>query len=662
MAGNPIDKYAAEELFGIQSAAIAIANKNKKIVWFNQSFKKNCGAGRIRGVTINSLFNLELPDLPLTFKNQQSLAHPLQKSHNNLVVTPLHTKAKKRMLDGYMLELVAITQSTPDSSYDAEILQRNVVFQNDLRQVLILLDNDSSLDVITQEIILRCVNTSNSDFGLIVFQVDRNKLDFLFHDPNNFIEEREEVEKTANSDFAFISKWLELNNRPLIALNKQNNIGFNLAKALNSESLLICPGFFDKSLLASIIVGKKEGNYSSLEISQLEQFATLLSFTISNIKTRELNAALESRLLQSQKLETIGKLSSGMAHDFSNLLSSIFASLSLLRKRVPQNESVNRLIDNIENCSVRAKDLTKGLLSFGKPTPKRKELVKPNILINEISKVINQTFPETITYTCNTEKNLYDILGNSTEIYQVLLNLCVNAKEGTGEKGTIELSVKNITIDNENISTYPWLEIANYVCFSVKDNGSGIEEGDLLKIFDPYFSTKSKDTGSGLGLYVTYGIIKAHNGYIDVSSSPNQGTAFDVYIPSYEPNKIAQTDTTDKIILLADDEPMLSELLAELLESNEFNVIKVSTGKEAIKVLTEEIKVDLAIIDYNMPEMNGLETIEKIRTLDFDLPIILSSGSMQLDDDFSTEKYRIDSYLQKPYEFDTMLATIKKLF
>ncbi|RKY93556.1 MAG: hypothetical protein DRQ01_04505, partial [Ignavibacteriae bacterium] len=610
MAGNPIDKYAAEELFGIQSAAIAIADRNNKVVWFNQSFKKKYGTGRIKGVTINSLFNLELPNLPLTFKNQKSLVHPLPKSNNNLIVTPLHTKAKKRVLDGYMLELVAISQSTPDSSYDAEILQRNITFQNNLRQVLILLDNESSLDVITKEIILRCVNISNSDFGLIVFQADGNMLDFLFHDPNNFIKDREGVEKTANSDFAFISKWLERNNQPLIALNKQNNIGFNLTQALNSESLLICPGFFDKSLLASIIVGKSESNYSSLEINQLEQFATLLSFTISNIKTRELNTALESRLLQSQKLETIGKLSSGMAHDFSNLLSSIFGSLNLLRKRVTQSESVDRLIDNIENCSVRAKDLTKGLLSYGKPTPKRKELVKPNILINEISKVVNQTFPGTIKYTCNTDKNLYDILGNSTEIYQILLNLCVNAKEATDENGTIELSVKNITINSANISTYPWLEIGNYVCFSVKDNGSGIEEGDLLKIFDPYFSTKSKDTGSGLGLYVTYGIIKAHKGFVDVSSSPNQGTTFDVYIPSYEPNKIVETDITDKIILLADDEPMLSELLAELLESNGFYVIKVSSGKETIKVLTEEIKVDLAIIDYNMPEMNGLETIE----------------------------------------------------
>lgn len=659
MAGNPIDKYAADELLGLQGSAIALADKNKKVIWYNKSFKKNFGPGRIKGATVNSLFSLELP---ATFQNQKSVILPLPKFNSNLVVSPLYSKSKKKVLDGFMLELADTARGEQDSANDSEILKKNIVFQNDMQQILILLDKESSLDVISEEILFRSVNTSNSDFGLIVFQTEVHKLNFLFHDPNNLIENNDEVERIINSDFTFITKWLQVNKKPLLALNNQNNIGFNLARALNSESTLVCPGFFDNELLASIIVGKKTGNYSSLEITHLEQFATLLSFTINNINTRELNTALENRLLQSQKLETIGKLSSGMAHDFSNLLSSIFGSLNLLRKRVQRSEAVDKLIDNIENCSVRAKDLTKGLLSYGKPTPKRKELVKPNILTNEISKVVNQTFPATIKYTCNTEKNLYDILGNSTEIYQVLLNLCVNAKEATDEKGIIDLSVKNITIDNNNISDYPWLAMGNYVCFSVKDNGSGVEEGDLQKIFDPYFSTKTKDTGSGLGLYVTYGIIKAHNGYIDVSSLQDQGTTFDVYIPSYEPNKAAVADTTDKIILLADDEPMLSELLGELLESNGFNVIKVFTGEETIKVLTEEIKVDLAIIDYNMPEMNGLETIEKIRALNFNLPIILSSGSMQIDAEISEKKYKINSRLQKPYEFDTMLATIKKLF
>jgi len=194
----------------------------------------------------------------------------------------------------------------------------------------------------------------------------------------------------------------------------------------------------------------------------------------------------------------------------------------------------------------------------------------------------------------------------------------------------------------------------------VKDDGTGIKEGDLQKIFDPYFSTKSKDTGSGLGLYVTYGIIKAHNGHVDVSSKENSGTTFEVYIPSYEPLKVKKAQAANKIILLADDEPMLSELLSELLESTGYNVIKVSSGDEAIKLLTEEIKVDLAIIDYNMPGKTGLDTIAEIRNLKFEMPIILSSGSMKVDDDLNLDKYKINGKLQKPYEFETMLATIQK--
>ena len=164
-----------------------------------------------------------------------------------------------------------------------------------------------------------------------------------------------------------------------------------------------------------------------------------------------------------------------------------------------------------------------------------------------------------------------------------------------------------------------------------------------------------------MGLYVTYGIIKAHNGLIDVTSTINTGTRFDVYLPAYEPLKEKKPSSADKIVLLADDEEMLSDLLAELLESSDYNVIKVSSGKEALRVLTEEIKVDLAIIDYNMPGLSGLETIEEIRKLNFKLPVILSSGAPELLDRIDLDKYKISSRIQKPYEFETMLNTIQQL-
>ncbi|MEJ2617131.1 MAG: response regulator, partial [Ignavibacteriaceae bacterium] len=470
----------------------------------------------------------------------------------------------------------------------------------------------------------------------------------------------EEIKKEISVNYSFIIKWLNINKRSLSAFNKTHNIGFNLTRVLQSDALIISPCFFNNDLIATIILGGKE-DYNPFEINHIEQFASLLSFAISSIRTRELNTALENRLLQSQKLETIGKLTSGMAHDFSNLLSSIFGSLNLLKKRVPESENIYRLLDNIENCSIRAKDLTKGLLSYGKPTPKRKELIKPNLLLSEISKVISQTFPKMINLEKNIEENLYDILGNSTEIYQVLLNLNVNAKEAIDGNGTIFLTAKNITIDEKNMINYPLLDKGDYVNFTVRDTGSGIDEENLQKIFDPYFSTKEKETGSGLGLYVTYGIIKAHKGHIEVSSAIGEGTAFDVFIPAFEPSHVEKSPSTEKIVLLADDEMMLRDLLAELLESNGYTVIKVSSGVEALKVLTEEIKVDLVIMDYSMPEMNGLECVNQIRELKFEMPIILSTGSLSLEKDFNPKKMGINSLLSKPYEFDTMLATIQQL-
>ena len=509
----------------------------------------------------------------------------------------------------------------------------------------------------------KSISSSRSLFGLLLLIEDKNKFTFHYYDPDNFIENTDETSRGLKDSLNYIQRWLSINKKALLIENVRTNIGFHLAEIFECRYLVVLPCFFEDLLIGTVILGRKINCYTEEETAILERFSSLLAFAITSIRTRELNLALEDRLLQTQKLEIIGKLSSGMAHDFNNLLSSIFGSLNLLKKRVPQSENVTRLIDNIENCSVRARDLTKGLLTFGKPTPKRKELIKPNLLLSEMIKVITQTFPKKIALNYDIKENLYDVLGNPTEVYQVLLNLCVNAKEAIDDKGGIlTLKARNITVSNKNIINYPLLNKGNYACFTVRDNGSGISEDNIQKIFDPYFSTKEKETGSGLGLYVTYGIIKAHNGHIDVTSKLNEGTQFDVYLPSYEPTKFDKVSPSDKLILLADDEIMLRDLLAELLESNGYAVIRVISGTEALKVLTEEIKVDLIILDYNMPEMNGLDCVTEIRKFNKEVPIILSSGSLGLNGhDINMKKAGINSFVNKPYEFDIMLATIQEL-
>ena len=659
MPSSIFAKYSPEVIFG-ENTPIAIADSELKITWFNNSFKENFPNHKLKGKTLTSLLSSIGIEKEIEPVYKKPAIRHLPQINKDLHIIPLFLKEKKVNPDNYKLELVKPQEIFKDEKISGDKNENFIDFRSELQNILTLLVKENSIDKLSSELLSKSINLTRSDLGIITFINDNSGIEFKYFDENNLITNKIEVEKIINSDFKFITKWLMLNKSSLVAANQKNNLGSNLAASIGCSSLLVAPCIFDNKLIATLIIGKRNDSFTNEEVKLSEQFAILLTFVISNITTRNLNTALENRLLQAQKLETIGKLSSGMAHDFGNLLSSIFGSVNLLRKRVDQTENIQKLIDNIENCSVRARDLTKGLLSFGKPTPKRKELVKPHQLLGEISKIVTQTFPRSITLTEKIGDDLYDLIGNGTEIYQVLLNLCVNAKEATNEKGHIKISAKNITIDENNIGFLPLLKTGNYVKFSVEDDGSGIEEKHLTKIFDPYFSTKIKDTGSGLGLYVSYGIIKAHNGIIDVTSKLGTGTTFDVYIPAFEPPKEKQPEPGEKIILLADDEPMLGDLLAELLETNGYSVIKVTSGSEVLTVLTEEIKVDLAIIDYNMPGLSGLETISEIRKLNMEIPIILSSGSMWVNQESELIKYKINGQLNKPYEFEAMLATIKK--
>jgi signal transduction histidine kinase/CheY-like chemotaxis protein len=652
-------KYNSFDLLEIQNTSVALTDKTFKIIWFNKSFKKDIGTGKIKGSTLKSLFNINTPSEKIYSGLAKSYVVPVPHKDKNVVITPIFSSNKKEP-EAFFVELLPIVESDVQLTADKEAMRRNILFQTELQSILVLLVKEKSIQAVSEEIVTRCIDVTGSDFGLVVHHDGQEIKNFIYSDSKNLISNKEEVEKSIKHNSSFINKWLELNKRPLLALNHHNNIGYGLAQVMNSESLCLSPCYFDNVLQAKILIGKKSSTYASLDINNIEQFSLLLSFAISNIKTRDLNTTLETRLLQAQKLETIGKLSSGMAHDFNNLLSSIFGSLNLLRNRVPDSENVKRLIDNIESCSIRARDLTKGLLSYGKPTAKRKEIVMPNFILGELSKVISQTLPKTITIEENIENNLYNFLGNKTEVYQVLLNLCVNAKEAIEGKGKINIQAKNILVDDTNISKHALLDRGKYVQVSVRDTGAGIYEENIARIFDPYFSTKQKETGSGLGLYVTYGIVKAHNGHIDVTSKKGMGTTFDVYFPAFEPHKFDAGQKSNKIIMLADDEEMLSELLAEMLESSGYYVIKVKSGEEVIKVLTEELKVDLLIIDYHMPSMNGLDCIAELRKLKFNLPVVLSSGSLQFDEE-DLKKYKVSSKLSKPYEFDTMLETIKRL-
>jgi signal transduction histidine kinase/CheY-like chemotaxis protein len=643
-----IAKRTLNELFKNTYLPLAALDKDKKILWFNDEFKSLTSASKLKGRNLHAVFN----SIPENFGAGKKNLEFIINSRNDIV--KINELKNGKIVDGYFITI------EKDLNRPEKPNKTFTIFQNEFGKTLNFLVKEKSLNALTENIINSCLKIISGNFGIVVFHDDRRDVAMVIADGHGILKNKDEIKKELSQNYSFIVKWLIKNKHSLVAENKSENIGYNLAKVLSAKTLLVAPCFFDNSLVASLILGGKS-SYSDTEINYVEQLAALLSFAVSSIRVRELNETLKTRLLQSQKLETIGKLSSGIAHDFNNLLSSIFGSLELLKKKIPESETVTRLLDNIENCSIRARELTKGLLSYGKPTAKRKEPIKINELLSELVKVITQTFPKKITLKTSIEDNLKNSLGNSTEIYQVLLNLCVNAKEAIQGNGSITISANNFVIDDKNNNEYPTIEPGDYIRISVKDDGSGIDEENINRIFDPYFSTKEKTGGSGLGLYVVYGIIKAHNGNIEVSSKINVGTEFDIYLPVYEESKGKKLASKEKIILLADDEEMLRDLLSDLLESKGYSVIRVGSSLETLRVLTEEIKVDLVIIDYNMPQMNGIECVQKIREYKFDMPIILSTGSLTVEENFDPEKTGINRLLSKPYEFKTMLATIEEL-
>lgn len=476
------------------------------------------------------------------------------------------------------------------------------------------------------------------------------------------------IKKKPSKNFAEIKKILDNNPLPAVFIGTDEKLLFSNAAFKQENKKAKNQNVFNFFEIPPFDINKisKKNPYRFISKENTEYIIS----PFSKGKKKEgyflfyhslLDTEFEENILQSQKMETIGKLASGMAHDFNNLLSSIFGSLNLLKRKLKDREDVKYLVENIENCSIRATDLTKGLLNYGKPTPRRKAPVNPAELLDELLRVLKETFPQQIKIESDIYHGIQNIMGNSTEIYQVLLNLCINAKEAIQGEGKISVEAKNILIDSSNQQVLPLLAQGNYVRFSVADTGEGISEQNLKKIFDPYFSTKKKDTGSGLGLYVTYGIVKAHNGHIDITSTLGEGTRFDIYIPSYEePTRETET-TTAKIIVLADDEIMLRDLLAELLESYDYEVVCVQNGAEVFKLLTEEIKADLLIIDFNMPEMDGLTCIKKLREIEIKIPTILSTGSASAAHDGEIGSLKIDAVLTKPYEFEQMLEVVKKL-
>ena len=360
--------------------------------------------------------------------------------------------------------------------------------------------------------------------------------------------------------------------------------------------------------------------------------------------------------LRTQRLESIGTLAAGVAHDLNNALAPIMMSVDILRLDYPAESGT---IDIIESAVKRGAAMVRQLLTFAKGVDGKRVRLDPVELLAEINNLIHSSFPKNLRMLSKISPNLPCILGDSTQLHQVLLNLCLNARDSMLDGGTLTLSALSVEIDSEGIISHPDARLGRYVAFSVNDTGTGIKPEIIEFIFDPFFSTKGLNKGTGLGLSSVMGIVKSHQGFVQVYSQIGEGSVFTVYLPAYV-DMIQESDSSGKdrrkflghgeTVLFVDDESAIREAAGRGLKQLNFKVLTASSGKEALDqvVLHREI-LRAVITDLHMPNMDGLELVRRLRELLPSLPILVISGRLDAATDLELKALGVVGRLSKPF-------------
>jgi PAS domain S-box-containing protein len=375
---------------------------------------------------------------------------------------------------------------------------------------------------------------------------------------------------------------------------------------------------------------------------------------------------LEQQFLRAQRMESIGTLAGGIAHDLNNALSPIMMALEVLKIRFPDPESLD-VLDLLSISAQRGADMVRQVLSFARGVEGRRMEVQVKHLIRDIEKITSDTFVKTIQVRSKFPGDLWTVMGDPTQLHQVLLNLSVNARDAMPNGGVLTFSAENLTLDAHYASLNPEAKPGPYVFIQVEDTGSGIPPETLEKIFDPFFTTKEVGKGTGLGLSTSLAIVKSHGGFMRVYSEMGKGTKFHINLPAQTEASVAVTAEiaaelprgNGEVILVVDDEASVRQITQQTLEAFGYRVILASDGSEALAIYaTRRAEIAAVLTDMTMPVMDGLATIHVLKKLDPAVRIIAASGRTA---NSQIAGLGVKHFLTKPYTAETLLKVLKEM-
>jgi PAS domain S-box-containing protein len=377
---------------------------------------------------------------------------------------------------------------------------------------------------------------------------------------------------------------------------------------------------------------------------------------------------LQQQLLQAQKMESIGTLAGGIAHDFNNLLAGILGYASFMKSKMNQDDPFFAYADTIEKSSMRAAELTSQLLAFARGGKYDIKSINLNGVVEETLTILDRTLDKSVEIEVNLDSQLPTVEADSGQLQQVLMNLCVNASDAMPSGGRMVIETATEEISGERARMLIGLKKGKYVLLSVADTGFGMDEQTKKRIFEPFYTTKEEGRGTGLGLSMVYGVVKNHNGYIDVHSEPRQGSIFNIYLPisgKPELERLPEQEAPrggDETVLVVDDEESFRLFARDTLESNGYHVLLAIDGQKAIDIYNERNGIiDLVILDMVMPKMGGHETFQRIRADDPDVKVLLSTGYSQEGKAKEIIDSGIKGFIQKPYTMDALLSEVRRV-
>lgn len=427
--------------------------------------------------------------------------------------------------------------------------------------------------------------------------------------------------------------------------------------------------FYFRHCLASGEIRDVEVYSGPIKVHGKELLYSIVYDITARKKAEEEKAALEAQLLHTQKMESIGTLSGGIAHDFNNLLGIILGNAELAMDDLSEWHPVKDNLNEIRTASLRARDVVKQLLSFGRKTDPKKRPVKLIRIVEDALKFLRSSIPASIEIHQNMPNDTDDtIFADSSQINQVMINLFTNAAhamEDTG--GVITIGIENICLDQISTPFYPDLAPGNYVKLVVSDTGTGIDHEIKDRIFDPYFTTKEVGKGTGIGLSVVHGIVKSHDGAISVDSKFGEGTTFSILFPLAEEEAVIETEPADKFptgnerILIVDDEESMVDIGRRRLERLGYQVEARTNPIEALELFqADPDQFDLVITDMTMPHITGDRLVKEILKIRPDIPTILCTGFSEKIDEEKAKKIGVRQYIEKPFDRGKLSRLVRK--